>query len=286
MTRILNAARRRYHRMRNASAARSEARDLAAYQARVPLDLNDVDPDLLAAFKAKFDPSRTDAGAFATPDEIMLFVHIPKTAGMSLGLTLQKAYDVFRPVAWDRVVESFDEETRAAYADRSVGRQVVIGHYGWPRIAELKAAGLPVQAGSFLRDPAARLASNYDYNCSPAHPWHADFRAQYPTFDAYIEGFQPNFQCMKLGGEEATLPQVIETLVTDYTFLGLTEAFGASLRHLGRSHGLAGLTEFTQNRAPNDSPRTRITRAARERIYARHGDDLRLVRLLKDLYGL
>lgn len=252
----------------------------------MPLDLSDVDADLLDAFADRFDPRRAKDGMFASDDEIMLFVHVPKTAGTSLGGTLQEAYDLFRPVAWDNPKDSFAEQVEAAYADRSVGRQVIIGHYGWNVIRPQVKQGRVVQCGAFVRDPAERLASNYDYNRSAAHPRREEFSAKHPTFEDFIDFLPANFQSLRLAGHGADLGRVIQTAVKHYTFIGLTEAFGASLDHFGRTHGLDGLTEMQKNRASRGGPRTQLTPELRERIYEKHAEDLRLVRLLKGFYGV
>jgi len=256
------------------------------YEGRVPLVLDDVDPDLVAAFSNKFDPQRVEKNAFKADDDIMFFVHIPKTAGTSLGRTLKDNYDVFRPVKWDNINPTFQAAVEIAYADRTVGRQAIIGHYSWHQINSVRARDLPVQAGAFVRDPVARLTSNYDYNSSPAHPARDRFMKRFPSFEAYCDSVRPNFQCWLLAGGNRSLETVLKTLVDHYTFLGVTEAFDASLEHLGASHGFDKLAVFDSNRAPSGAPRTHVSPSVRTMLYDRHADDLRLVRMLKGFYGV
>ena len=46
------------------------------------------DPQSLAAFRARFDPAETPAGAHEDASDVVLFVHIPKNAGRSIETAL------------------------------------------------------------------------------------------------------------------------------------------------------------------------------------------------------
>ncbi len=208
-----------------------------------------VSEDLMARFIDRFAPGRVAENTYRAAADTMLFVHIPKTAGVSVGRSLREAFDQFHGVEWDDIQKSFRRATRAAlYAQtRSKTRQVIMGHYGWPQVQIWRNNEIPVKCGTIFRDPVARVISNYNYNRSSAHPANASFSNRFPTLESYVKKLPLDVQLTQAIGLFDSFETVLSKLLAHYTFLGATEHLSASLRHLGHSHGLPDLREYREN---------------------------------------
>ncbi len=252
-----------------------------------PDDLNARLPtDLIERFRNRFDPARVPANTYHEDNDVMLFVHLPKTAGMSVGRSLQEAFDKFHGVNWRNIPNSFRLMTHRACYRRShtVGRQVIMGHFGWNEIKTWREAELPIKAAAIVRDPVARLISNFNYNRSDAHPGKNDFIKNFPTLEDYANDQPPDFQIYTLVGPTFSFEQTLEKLIKNYTFLGTTESLPASLAHFSSSHGLPSLVEHRINTATADGKSNPVPDNVANLIKSKSYNDIRLFRLLKSLF--
>ncbi len=255
------------------------ASDIEALNASLPADL-------IERFRNKFDPARVAANTYHDPNDVMLFVHLPKTAGMSVGRSLQEAFDKFHGVNWRNIPGSFRIMTHRACYRHSArpGRQVIMGHFGYNEIRIWRDAELPIKAAAILRDPVARLISNFNYNSSDAHPAKADFIKSFPTLESYANDQPPDFQLYTMVGPTFSFEQALEKLIRDYTFLGLTEKLPASLAHLSASHGLTSLAEHHINTASAESKTAKTPDKIITLIRSKNRNDMRLHQLLQTLF--
>ncbi|WP_411958367.1 hypothetical protein [Paracoccus homiensis] len=210
----------------------------------------------MRAFVEKFAPCRVADGQYDHHSDIMLFVHIPKTAGVSVGKSFQEAFDRFHGVLWNDVVSSFRDATQKAIADqaRNDCRQVIIGHYGWPELRIWLNHEMDLKCGTVFREPTARLISNYQYNTSKTHPAHEQFQNRFPTLESYIRDAGPDIQLRQALGMSSSFQNILEKLTRHYTFLGTTERLASSLNHLVRSHGLRPMNEHKKNVGKSEKP--------------------------------
>lgn len=244
-------------------------------------------PDRMDAernFRARFHPKMVAPDTFRDPNDILLFVHIPKTAGMSFGKSLRKAFDQFRGVHWENPRGSLGQETRQALYQRTLSpqRQVIAGHFNWGDMLVWRNNALPIRAISVLRDPLERFVSNYNYNCSEKHPRNAEFKERYPTLQEYAEVLPLDVQLTQLVGPVPSFEDALEKLTAHYSFLGVTENMPASLAHLSRSHGLRKMTEHSQNVGVKTS--AEVPSHIRELVLNRSANDARLHQLLLSYY--
>ena len=246
----------------------------------------DVDLSVMEAFINRFAPACVGSDTFAARADVLLFVHIPKTAGMSVGRSLRGAFDTFRGVDWKEKAKSFRDETRAAVYQQSCGqgRQVIMGHYGWNELQLWRNHEMPLKCGTILRDPVARTVSNYNYNSSPAHPPHKTFSNRFPTLEDFVTALPFDVQVTQAVGLVCSFENLLTKLTQHYTFLGVTEHLATSLQHLGKSHGLPRLREYREN-VGGKSQATNIPTALRDHILDRSHNDEKLHRLLTRLYG-
>lgn len=238
------------------------------------------------AFLNRFSPSRTVPGQFKADSDVVLFLHIPKTAGISVGKTLQRAFDEFRGIDWKDVSATFRHQMRMALymQTQEKKRQVIMGHFGWAELQIWKSHDLPMKCATVLRDPVARMVSNYNYNCSDAHPEHVIFKERYPTLTAFVQSVPIDMQISTAIGFIDSFETALQRFVTQYSFLGVTEQLGRSLAHLGRSHGLPKLTEYREN-VGKIKPEPDLPADVLRRIESRSYNDRKMHRLLMRIYG-
>lgn len=245
----------------------------------------DVPEELMERFVDRFAPARVAADSHRAGADTMLFIHVPKTAGVSVGKSLREAFDRFYGVEWNDIQKSFRKVTREAlYAQtRGQTRQVIIGHFGWPQVQMWRNHEIPLKCGTIFRDPVARVVSNYNYNRSSAHPAHETFVSRFPTLESYVKQVPLDVQLTQAIGLIDSFETALVKFLAHYTFLGVTEHLSASLRHLGRSHGLPDLREYRENVG---QPRTgdEVAPALRARIEDLSHNDLKIHRLLDRLY--
>lgn len=244
-----------------------------------------VSEDVMAAFVDRFCPADVKPGTFAEESDVVLFVHIPKTAGISVGRSLRGAFDDFFEVRWDQIPKSFRRASRkACYNGTFLGRrQIIMGHFGWPELKTWIADELPLKCATILRSPVDRVISNYNYNRSEAHPANVEFTRAYPTCHDYVAQIPRDYQLTRMIGPVLSFEQVLTKLIAYYSFVGLTEELGRSLTHLSSSHGLPELAEHRTNvGAPVTEP---PDEALVQAIIDRSHNDLLIHRLMTKLYA-
>ncbi|WP_306752273.1 sulfotransferase family 2 domain-containing protein [Paracoccus actinidiae] len=241
--------------------------------------------EIMAEFCDRFSPKKTVWGSFYEKSDTMLFVHIPKTAGVSVGKSLQACFDKFYGIQWDNVGPSFRNATRqAAYnQSRGGGRQVIMGHYGWPEIQIWRNHEMPIKCGTIFRDPVARFVSNFNYNSSDAHPGRDAFVKRFPTIESYLKNAELDVQLTQAVGFVASFEDALRKFIKYYTFLGVTEKLTDSLRHLSQSHQLRDIQEHRENVGTNKA--AALSDAVVSLIRQRSHNDLKLHQLLMKLYG-
>lgn len=257
----------------------------------IPLRLDDLaaefdaSPETMGRFVQRFCPATVLPDTFSQISDTLLFVHIPKTAGVSVGKTFQATFDRFYSVQWDNIGPSFRHATRAATYEQSrrTGRQVIMGHFGWPELQLWRNHDLPMKCGAIFRDPVARTVSNYNYNCSSRHPGHETFAAKFPTLESYARNTALDFQVNQAIGFCASFDNILDKLVRHYTFLGITEALADSLQHLSLSHGLRPFSVHRENvgKPAGDSIEPQVLKLIQDRTH----NDRKLHRLLCRIYG-
>ena len=243
--------------------------------------------DSHSAFRARFDPQHVSQAAFENDNDVILFLHIPKTAGMSVGKALQHSFDQFHPVSWENVGQSFRQKTRRALYQRTGTpcRQVLMGHFGWGDIQYWRNQDLPIQCATIVRDPLDRFVSNYNYNCSDVHPDKDGFKSRFPTMEDYARQLPYDYQLHTMIGAFFDFDHALAQLTQYYSFIGVTEALGPSLAHFQTSHGLR--TELHEHRENTGKtpPQDDIPDSVREIIASKSRNDLRLHQLVRGFYN-
>lgn len=198
---------------------------------------------------------------------LWLFAHVPKTAGSSLGSDLARVLKPYcnihiapeeraartrpAPELLDAVVERF----LAAHADRPY--RFASGHL-LHRHAERIAAAVPgMRRFTLLREPVARVVSDFRYQRSPLHPL-ADWSIRRtPGLAAFIDlPGQRNRAAKHLVPaalvREGRIAEAIAYVEEHYAFVGLQEMYELSFRAI--SALVARPMAPTERRRVNSAP--------------------------------
>jgi hypothetical protein len=176
------------------------------------------------------------------PEAVLVFLHIPKTAGSSLTTDLRRLLPPYLNLAPDytdttRPFQEREDEMLRRFLScaRSGALRSASGHYTYRRIRDLLREAQPPAAFtpayvSMLREPVTRVVSDYAYMTSPAHPDHAAAKARFPTLESYVEspGHQNKMARFLLGNPEMPDEEIPAFLDRTYRFLGTVEEYAMS----------------------------------------------------------
>ena len=175
---------------------------------------------------------------------LWLFVHVPKTAGSSLASDVAAIVPPYRSIHIDHTdrsrpgPERFDAATEAfIQAQESSPARIASGHVQWRHVARIIAAVPGVRLFTMLREPKARLVSDYLYQRSPMHPLAAEVKARIPDFDAFLElRGQQNRAARHLAPlrliEAGDPAAVIAHIRSRFAFIGIQERYELCFRAL------------------------------------------------------
>ena len=231
-------------------------------------------PPLQDFFAGRFDAwlART-----SRPTPLWLFVHVPKTAGSSLAAEVAGVIQPYRSLHIDHLDRSrpammrYDttvEEALAAHA--AAPFRFASGHVQHRHVARL-AAGIPgTRLFTMLREPSARLISDYLYQRSPMHPLAEEVMRKVPDFDAFLDlKGQRNRTARHLVPkpiiEAGDAAAAIAHVERRFAFVGVQERYALGFRALATMLGI--------ERAPSERKRVNSAAGAeREEIAARLAD--------------
>ena len=176
------------------------------------------------------------------PEAVLVFLHIPKTAGSSLTTDLDRLLPPYLNLAPDytdvaRPFEEREQEMLARFLSlaQAGALRSASGHYTFRRIRNLlRDAPQPPTFTpayvSMLREPVTRVVSDYAYMTSPAHPEHEAAKQRFPTLESYVE--HPNAQEKMtrylLGAMAMRDEEIPAFLDRTYRFLGTVEEYEMS----------------------------------------------------------
>lgn len=191
------------------------------------------------------------AGRFQTwlapgpPPPLWLFVHVPKTAGSSLGTELASLVPPYCNIHIDgqdrrdrsrTVPERYDDATEAflaAHAKKPF--RFASGHVQFRHVRRIAEAIPGARLFTMLREPLSRLVSDYLYQRSPMHPLADEVRQKIPDFAAFVElKGQRNRIARHLVPpklvEAGDVPAALDMLGKRFAFIGIQERYELGFR--------------------------------------------------------
>ncbi len=196
---------------------------------------------LAALFEGDFDRyfAAVQAGR-----PLWLFVHVPKTAGSSLTAEaesiLQPSFNIdidhtdttrSYQARFDAAVQSFI----SAHGERNF--RFVTGHINARHVEMIRASVPDLCIFAMLRNPIARVVSDYRYQRSPMNTARANFIASTPSFETYVaRKHVHNKIALNLAPralvEAGDVDGCVAYILNTYAFIGLQEMYPLSLRTL------------------------------------------------------
>lgn len=233
--------------------------------------------DLIRRLVERLAPGRSEP-----PTQRVLFVHIPKTAGMSLYHALERWAGPGRAIRYP----NGGVDDLAAWRDLSQARldqlRLVSGHLPLHEFRRRDMTGwAPI---TLLRDPVARTLSTYSYiRGHRSHPWHELVSPM--DLDAFLDWFESrpanlDQQCGFITPTR-TAETALDVLAEEFLLAGTVERLGAFDAALSEVLGTTIRTP-AHNRSrrpvdPSSLPATTI-----DRIRAMHPQDGALVATLHE----
>ncbi|HSK16946.1 MAG TPA: sulfotransferase family 2 domain-containing protein [Gaiellaceae bacterium] len=187
---------------------------------------------------------RLPAGSGEDRDAILVFLHIPKTAGSTLVSFLEREYG--SGAVLDLYDSTFGDEATSLTPERLRRTRVVVGHFYFGVHEHLPR---PCRYLTFLRDPVDRVVSHYRFvQRQPEHYLHET--ASTLSLSEYVRSCgtaEPNNDQTRLlagrklasgdGGSSRAMLPVAKRNLDRHAVVGLTEAFDASLLLMRRVFG-------------------------------------------------
>ncbi len=207
-------------------------------------------------FEGDFEDYFREASLTAGP---CVFVHVPKTAGTSLRGEIAQILqpDVNIVVDYTDTSRSFHERIDEAVENFLAEMHVrparfASGHILARHVTRIRSRLPKARFITFLRDPVARLVSDYRYQRSPRHPVHKEFIARVPSLEAYLDILSEQNKAAQhlvapnvlLGGD---IEECVEYVLSTYAFIGVQEMYPLSFRTLTTLVGQPSWPKLREN---------------------------------------
>jgi hypothetical protein len=223
---------------------------------------------------------------------LWFFVHIPKTAGSSFRNEMVEALAPsfnLRVDARDPTLSA--EERRRIALDELIsshatrGYRFASGHVSFAEALRLRESIADVRFMTMLRDPVARVVSQYRYFRSAANPHHQQVIERYPDFDAFLaDDDNSDVMFRYLAPEpDSTVPATVDCIERSFAFVGLLERLPFSFRLLSAVLG-EDLRPSVHVRRTEESEKNRLTldESLVRRIRQRNRRDMELYRHFRE----
>lgn len=221
-------------------------------------------------------------------DRLHFFLHIPKTAGTTLSEVLAANYPA------KSILEAYDHAAyrriRALDARSIAGLRLMLGHIFIHDYEEFFGGEVPLAAFTFLREPVARVVSEYHFLRSwPGQHLYTMMNEEDISLAQFVETNRQqlrhhgkNLMTKSLCGaqkndtDEAMLERAWSNLSERFACFGLVERFDESLLLLGQALGLSTLFYDRRNVNPDRPARQDLNPATRKIIEDHNALDLEL----------
>ena len=198
---------------------------------------------------------REPAPRLPTPRADVLFVHIPKTAGISLYTAMAKQFGPERSLRYPRSTDTFKQQFLRLSDEELHRYRLISGHFTLPFWLQRDLGRRVIVA--LVREPIERALSTYRYTMSfTGHPRHVMVRDMGIAgfVDHYVaEAARHNRQCRSLCGSGDFLA-AREMAQKHVDLLGSVEDIAMLTRALGERLG-APLNLGVENRSTLEHPK-------------------------------
>lgn len=220
---------------------------------------------------------------------VWVFHHIPKTAGSSITEELDTLLPPYRNIFAE--MQPGETESRDTLLRRATERfledhakqqfRAASGHLRLPHVRQISEAVPNSRFFTFLRDPVARVISDYRYARTPKHPVYQEFIERYPDIETYIEDPSVADKMWKFmaGAKPEADEAFIEKTFRRYIFVGCVEDLASDFAFVTALFGypkrLAARANTTQT---TESNKVEVSDDLKAKIEAKNARDVALYR--------
>ena len=238
-------------------------------------------------------PSRRDA-SIDRNSPIIVYVHIPKAAGTTLGVIFDQKFESGRILNLD--MKRATEQLAMLSKSQHDQLQLIRGHVAFGIHECLRR---PFQYITMLRDPIERMISHYYFVLrKPDHYLHRRVTSEKMGLKEYALGNLSreldNGQVRQISGAffrdprgqcaRDLLDQAKENLRNHFTVVGLAERFDETLLLLSQKFGWKDMFYVRQNVTPDRPPREQLPDDVREAIESVSSLDMELYAFATELF--
>lgn len=230
-----------------------------------------------ALFEGRAEAFLRDAALGNAP---CIFVHVPKTAGTSLRAELAAILppDINIHVDYEDTARSFSEridDAVARFLEQAEPRGIrfASGHILGRHITRIGARLPQARFITMLRDPVARVVSDYRHQRSPRQPGFEAFRARVPSLEAYVETRgEMDKAALHLLPRDALATRdgaaCIAQVMRQFSFVGIQEMYELSFRTVTALAGRQQAPRLRANVNTDEDGAAEIDAAMAHRIRA------------------
>lgn len=180
------------------------------------------------------------------PEALWFFVHVPKTAGTSMSSELDRLRSPYVNVSvdYERSDVSHDVAVRQALAQFAAteigGARSASGHVPVAMLDEVVGQRPGLKLFTLLRDPVARVVSDYTYQTTPAHPPFEAFKKRFPSIEDYVlapSEQNKTFSFLSAGKPGQSFDQLYRQIEQRFAFIGVLELYDMSFNIISRLMG-------------------------------------------------
>lgn len=228
----------------------------------------------------------------SAPDDLWIFIHIPKTAGSSFASELSELRRPYRNIHVDyedkttphdlkleRAVDQFIHDNQTAQF------RACSGHLTMRHVHRIREAFPRSRVVSILRNPVERVISDFRYARTPSHPPYKEFIKQFPTIESYVDSPASQNKMFKFLAPEPDMrmADLFTFLDEAVSFIGLTEMYPMSFNLVMRLFGLNKLpTSHKRKTEPTKYNQVVRTPELLKRIKEANARDFATFRLVKE----
>ena len=190
---------------------------------------------------------------------LWLFLLIPKTAGSSLSTELSRELAPYRNIHIDYTRKDVGRPTQIQDAvDRFLSDATTTrfrsasGHITMQHASQIRGAIPRTKAFTFLRDPVARVISDFRYQRTPLHPPYKEFIAKFPRIEDYVTAPQSQDKMYRflVGDRKTPLQTGLDRVGREFTFVGTVEKYSMSFNIIFRLFGRDVMPEQHKRATP------------------------------------
>jgi hypothetical protein len=243
----------------------------------------------IGGFMESEDAYAIRRGSTSNDNDCLVFLHIPRTAGSTLGTILRRNFpQEQRCVRLNTLDKPFAETLESISLEKRSSLRLVAGHlpYGVHRHIPR-----PCDYITIMRDPVDRVISVYKLILAKRnHMLHDQVVRSRVSLEQYVEsgmdqGQTENSQTRQLSGRQfgvvdATSLDEAKRNLNTFALVGLTERFEETIALLRRTFGLRTSFYLTKNVLPP----LEVSQRARELLQERNDLDLELYEFAREVF--